>query len=684
MKIKYIITCFFITFLMCHITVTSQNDTIFYDQKWKKTIKSKAFFYRPLPLQKKGDKSLIKDYYIAGGLQFEGWSKTAGLDDFYVGKVVWFYQNGNKKYEVNYVNGTVNGSEITYYKNGKIKKERQILNKEIAHSKSYNQEGELQNTIIYKEGYPFKGVSDCFIRYENGKRIGKTLYYENTNIPAFTKECSEEGCYKWSKETHYNVDGVIIQENKTIKKQIKEGREIEYYKSKLCGYIKAIKSIKTYKEGVLNGLFVRYDLNKEVLYKGIYKDSQPLDGTFENSDLGLTFISEYKNGRKNGKEIVVNKEKEIAVGIYLEGKRQTGTFVEERQSLSVYIINLISGIEEGKQIHYNVARAITMGYYHSEKGIKHGDYAVYDYEGNLIANATYKNGKPFQGTVITNSKPRFYENGERLRENVHVDIGEKERMTAFSKGSDKIEGSYNMGGFEMAASIVFLDTNDFLYSLSVGSLDLVIYGAYHLKNGKLKLKVAEEQKQHYVVYGRKDPDIKDSIHIKTYNYRARTSPLIQLNKQWYDLGDLKQPEGRARRHSGDGLFKIAFNKLSSMKIGINKGQGNNSTIVLKGTLKAESVNDFNDFIIAYNMSNVEITEFEKSTFTVKKGDIINGEKKKIIKEEVRENILDYIIENKSFPYYIRNYTFQKIKCHSIHRTEKIHKYIQIEKSKESL
>ncbi|WP_159090692.1 toxin-antitoxin system YwqK family antitoxin [Aquimarina aquimarini] len=679
MKIKQITTFFFLTFLIYHTTMISQNDTIFYNKKWKETTKDQADFYRPLPLQQKGENSLIKDYYIDGSLQFEGWSKTSDLDDSYVGKVVWFYSNGNKKSEVTYENGKRNGAEIIYYENGKIKKEQQIKNDQIENSKSYNKEGKLLNTIIYKDGYSFEGVSDCFIKYKDGKRIGKTLYYENTDIIAFTSECSEEGCYNWNKETYYDINGTIIQENKTINNGLENGREIEYYETGFCGYIKSIKSIKTYKNGNPNGPFIKYDLNQEILYQGIYKDAQPQEGTFEETHLSLTFISEYKNGIKNGKEIVVNKEKKIAEGVYLNGKRQTGTFVEKRNYGEPIIKNLIDGIEEGKQKYYNVARDVTVGYYHAKKGKKHGAYALFDYEGNSIATATYKNGKPYEGTVVTGGKSKFYKNGERLRENIHIDLVEKDKMQSFSKGSDKIEGIYNMGGFEMAGSIVFLDTHQFFYSLSVGSLDLITYGAYHLKNGKLKFKVPEEQKQAYVIYGRKDLNIKDSIQISYYNYNARSKPFIQLNKKWYSIGTLEEQQGRVRQRHGVDLFKIDIDKLSSMKIGIKKAFNKDSNIVLQSVMKMENVNDFNDFIIAYNVTNREISEFEKSTLTINGENIINGNKKKTITEEEKENVLDYIIENKSFPYYIRSNTFQKIKLHSEESNQKIHTYFPLTK-----
>ena len=687
MKIKHITTSIFLTFLFYHSTVISQTDTIFYNQKWKETTKSLAVFYRPFPLQQKGANSLIKDYYLDGTLQFKGWSKTDDLEGTYIGEIVWYYPNGNKKSEVNYENNKRNGPEIAYYENGEIKNKRQIVNDKIESSTSYSKAGKLLSSNSYKDGYLHNGISSCFVLYKNGKRIGKTLYFENTEIPAYTSKCSEEGCYKLNKETHYDINGSIIQENTLIEGDIENGREIEYYKPDSCGYITAIKSSKTYKDGALNGPFIRYNVNGEITYKGTYKEGRPQQGTIENNEFSLTFVTEYENGLKNGREIVLNerfspktKKGKIAEGVYVNGKRQTGTFVERRGYNEPIILNLINGIEEGKQQNINVARGTIMGYYHAKNGKKEGASEVFDYEGNSIVKAIYKNGKPYEGTVITNGKPRFYKNGERLRENTHIDIEEKERMDAFSKGSDKIEGTYNMGGFEMAGSIVFLDTYQFFYSLSVGSLDLITYGAYHLKNGKLKLKVPEEQKQPFVVYGRKNENLKDSVQVNYYNYNARSNPLFKVNKQWYALEELKQ-QGRMQQHGVDS-FRIAVKKLSSMEIGIKKERNNDSSFALKSLMKMEKASEFNDFIIAYNVANKEITEFEKSTFSFNKEYEFKGKKKRPITEEEKENVLDYIIENKSFPYYIRSKKFQKIKAYSNTSNQKITNYLPLNNNKE--
>ena len=392
--------------LLCNTGMRAQKDTIFYDKNWKETSKAQAHFYRPLPMQQQGDKSLIKDYFMDGTLQFEAWSITNDLEKSYDGKVVYYYPNGNKQVEVNYKNSKRNGPDIAYYEDGKVKREQQMLNDKRVSSKFYTKDGKLQSTLMYKNGHPEEGVSECFVAYKNGRRVGETLYYENTNTPAYVSVCSDKGCYSEEKEAYFDKNGAIIQENKRTNEKLQEGRVIEFYESKKCGYVKAIKSITTVSNGDFNGPFIKYDPDGAELYSGMYNRHEPQDGTFELEKFNLLFITEYKDGLKNGTERVFNEDKKIAEGHYKAGKRQNGLFVDQRKftgwSKTPILLNIKNGVEEGQQKFYNVARDRIMGYYHAKNGIKEGAYAVFDYDGEVRAEATYKNGKPFEGAVIYN------------------------------------------------------------------------------------------------------------------------------------------------------------------------------------------------------------------------------------------------------------------------------------------
>ncbi|QCX38651.1 hypothetical protein FF125_09480 [Aureibaculum algae] len=695
MPIKFSTVCLFLITMLYQTTMNAQKDTIYYDQDWDKTTKPNAHFYRPLPMEQDGDRTLFKDYYIDGTLQFEAWQKKLDTTEtaffgsdgyFYDGTVIWYYANGHKKTEVNYKNRKQNGPEITYYENGAIKKELEMIEDEQQSSKSYTKDGKLRTELQFKNGRPEEGISDCFIQYKEGAKIGEQLYYENTTLLAYERVCPDKGCYAENTQIYYDKKGGILQENTCDGEEIIEGAEIVFFEGDDCGYVKGIKSITTIKNGDFNGPYTRFDTDGNVRYSGTYKMHEPYEGTFETTENYLTYVTIYTNGTKNGTETVWNKEKKIAEGVYIEGVKQNGSFVVQRQftgwSKIPIILNLKDGKEEGQQKFYNTARDITMGYYHAKAGKKDGAYAVFDYDGEVLAQATYKDGKPFDGEVLINDEYRLYKNGERVRENVVVDAVAQERMEAFSKGSDTIEGGYNMGGFEMAGSIIFLDTHQFFFSLSVGSLDLTTYGAYHLKNGTLKLQVPEEQKQDFVVYGKNDPTLKDTVQIQYYNYNARSKPVLQLNKQWVTLEDVTQQE-EERSSQRNETFQIDLKKLSTLKIGIKSPS--DKGIQLNSLLEAETVNDYNSFIIAYNVSSREIKQFENATFTFNGENLVSDGKekqKRSLSEADKENVLDYIIENRAFPNTIQNGSYTKVKLNSKASTQKIKKYTQLMKTEE--
>ena len=226
----------------------------------------------------------------------------------------------------------------------------------------------------------------------------------------------------------------------------------------------------------------------------------------------------------------------------------------------------------------------------------------------------------------------------------------------------------------------FFRYSSVFFSLSVGSLDLITYGAYHLKNGKLKLQVPNEQKQEFVVYGRNDPALKDSIQINYYHYNANSKPVLQLNKKWYALENIKDKKNRQTSGRNVETFKTKLKNVSVLKIGITTMS--EKDVTLKSSLEAENTSNFNDFIIAYNVSHKEITQFENSTFTLRGENILHGDKeikKRTITEDDKESVLDYIIENRAFPFTIKSNSFQKIKMNSTQKNQKIKKYLQLTK-----
>ncbi|OXG09596.1 hypothetical protein BC749_1011084 [Flavobacterium araucananum] len=98
----------FLLFILFLFNVSAQNDTIYFDQNWKITIKESAVYYRINPLKTGTKKAIgykiknidslyvIKDYYLKSNkLQFEGYSKDKE-GEYLVGKAKWYDENNNK------------------------------------------------------------------------------------------------------------------------------------------------------------------------------------------------------------------------------------------------------------------------------------------------------------------------------------------------------------------------------------------------------------------------------------------------------------------------------------------------------------------------------------------------------------------------------------------------------------
>lgn len=56
----------------------AQNDTIYYNARWRPTVKDSAAFFRP-PLIKEGERYKALDFYVSGALQMEGYTTSQSV-----------------------------------------------------------------------------------------------------------------------------------------------------------------------------------------------------------------------------------------------------------------------------------------------------------------------------------------------------------------------------------------------------------------------------------------------------------------------------------------------------------------------------------------------------------------------------------------------------------------------------
>lgn len=367
-----------ILILIITINTMAQKETIYFNQHWEKVSKDKAKYYRLVPLEKVGDLYQIKDYFINGNLQMEGyWSdvKKETLE----GDVKWYFKDKTLAETAQFKNGLRQGITKTYITNGSLK-----------------------TTGTYKDHKPFNGTfpaycSDCDVElYENGKQIATYKYYKNSNIIA--QKSTEPDANKEYENFFYDRDGLETAHVTMEFYQSPVDGKMIYYNTDKNRKITIIENYANFKDGVLQGEAANYNSDGELLSKGIYKDGKPLDGTFTNYIDNA--IKTYKNGILNGEELFYSdKWKFITKGINKNGERWSGQFYDVYYDEFKTIVNYKDGKMSGKQISYyttNFEKIAETS--HVENGKKEGEVISFNKEGKQLVKGFYKDGKQWNGS----------------------------------------------------------------------------------------------------------------------------------------------------------------------------------------------------------------------------------------------------------------------------------------------
>jgi len=273
-------------------------------------------------------------------------------------------ENENLMAKINYKNGLLNGSYITYHTNGNIKERSEYLANKI----------DKIACVFYKNGVLSKEVE-----YNNGTRHGCSKSY-NINQTLSSKELYNQGLLK---EGLYfgprnNPVGEIVSGS---------GKKYIYFKD---GRIKIV----SYQNGVANGLIQNIGpcghLQREYYIKGdvkngpetlYYPDSTQPQTTLPWFNGSLQGVSQtwYKGGQKeSSKEISNNKRNGISMIWYHDGS--------------------LMMIEEYENDH------LKKGSYHKIRSndsvslVKNGSgfVTLFDPYGNFIRKIEYYNGNPSQ------------------------------------------------------------------------------------------------------------------------------------------------------------------------------------------------------------------------------------------------------------------------------------------------
>ncbi|MGD1945434.1 MAG: hypothetical protein ACFB0A_03975, partial [Croceivirga sp.] len=354
--------------------VQAQTDTLYYDAKWKPSIKDSASFFRPPPI-KEGDFYRVKDFYISGELQMNGRSKHYSKDTW-EGQVIWYNQDGSIFQQGEYSNGRLDGDFITFfkgekllanYKYGKLSSGKQNLR--YKGNTQYLTEKKNDTTVEIVHDGDLSGIR--FERYSSAKEYDFIVrYFDN----------SGEFLGQRYKMPNGNFDGI----------------EVLYYYNPL-----RIKTVNYFKVG------------RQFASSSYYPNGKPRALFKEKPDLTKTFY-----------DAAGNTISEMSYTTDQYGlKPYQGTLVNFKYTYEdkAYLKSSKKSYDAGKIIediiYYDNQKIKTKTIF-KPAGQKHLQIG-FDNTGNEISRMEYKNYLPFNGIELLTDRATEYKEGKLVEERVY-------------------------------------------------------------------------------------------------------------------------------------------------------------------------------------------------------------------------------------------------------------------------
>lgn len=466
---------------------------------------------------------------------------------------VFYYENGQKSSEGNFLNGKPEGFWKNYFETGVLKSEGNRKNHELDSIwLFYYENGLLKEKVEFqaskKEGWSFKYSEEGFllsqIPFENDTIQGYGLrYYTDVNRVEF-EDPYENGILS-GKGFQYARDGRVISlityEKGTLKsiqkingyngKKEKTGLWISYYDE--IENLKAKKIEGRYKNGLKNGYFREYDKKGIQISTTKYVNGQVVENAQELMNVDLV--------REFYPDASVKWEK-----TYL-GSTAHGIW-KKYDSSGVVIETLIykQGILLGEGII-------------DSKGIKQGHWKEYYTEGVLRAEGDYKDGakigkwKFFHvnkkleqvGVYRKGGKPHgdwvwYYDNGAVKREETYFNGLEDGVIIEYSEEGEIITQGQYLEGFKDGEWVI--NSGDYIEKGSY--IDGMMYGNWegiYRSTGKTAFKgeyIDDEPNGKHVYYhvnGRKLLEGKYEVGVKLGDWkRYDENGLLVLTIQYKD------------------------------------------------------------------------------------------------------------------------------------------------------
>jgi uncharacterized protein len=323
-------------------------------------------------------------YYYDNGVMKE---KINYASDKENGKSEGWFENGNKWYDGNYVNGKAEGVITNYFYNGLVKKVTNYSNdKKNGVEKEYTSKGFLLFTANYTDD---EKNGELTYYYANGQKQDEVNYKKGKSI----------GTYK-----SFYDNGKLEEQGESVN-GFKDGLWTSYYKNG------TIKGKTTYKEGDITGEYTQYYEDGKMESRGTY-NKKKIDGKAEN---------------------FTEEGKVYCDATYEKGKLREINFYDAKGNI---ISNTSTRKGAADITFYNKEGIKTAQGYFDKNGDKNGEYSTYYSTGKVNDKTNYKDGLK-EGNYVA-----LYANGEKSIEKVFKnDLENGSTKGYYYNGKKKYEGN---------------------------------------------------------------------------------------------------------------------------------------------------------------------------------------------------------------------------------------------------
>ncbi|WP_350287128.1 hypothetical protein [uncultured Croceitalea sp.] len=323
-----------------------------------------------------------------------------------------------------YKDGVLTAEKI-YHDNGALKSETSYKNGTRTFQVSYTAEGEELARMVYKDYRPYDGTEIQYDRkgtYKAGELIEEVIYYPKSEIPKSKKTQSVE--------TFYDKEGKVLGE---LQLEYKNGYTTPVQgKRYTMDYANGdVTAIEVYKEGVVSG---RMSFRKRKVGEDQTKTFKRIE---EYGNDGYQLIREIKFYSNNKKQSdVAFKNYKEAKGTYYDiDGNEIATYDYENKTGTLYeffvdsdVIKRIETLENGKSMRLKRYDYGVSDGYGKINPVLVEEIDVnccatfYSAKGDVLGEVTFKEGKPWEGTIYDSTKRTLHAIKEGKRNGTYKKI----------------------------------------------------------------------------------------------------------------------------------------------------------------------------------------------------------------------------------------------------------------------